>query len=201
MSQVFLAIGKSKTLVANGTITAGTVAAPISLTSTAHGLETGDMVFITGVVGLTAANGKWIVTKVDANNYTLQNSVGNAAWSAGGTVVHLGWSATAVFDNTVFPLGMTRTSFRTRIDSLDQGATLRTVWEDTADAAFTTAQPFWSVDKPGRIAPGYGEASFLEVNEMWPSLRAASAGNSIRVSHYLIGGVGKNCIITDSFMY
>jgi hypothetical protein len=67
-------------------ITAATNASPIQITAAGHGLNTGDVVGITGVVGNTAANDAWIVTKVDNNNFTLQGSTGNGAYVSGGTV-------------------------------------------------------------------------------------------------------------------
>ncbi len=63
-------------------ITNATNATPIVVTSGTHGLATGDEVFINGVGGNTAANGRWLVTVVDANSYSLQGSVGNGAYTA-----------------------------------------------------------------------------------------------------------------------
>ena len=57
---------------------------PIEITSTAHGLITGDLVEITGVSGNTNANGRWTVTRVDADKFTLNSSTGNAAYTSGG---------------------------------------------------------------------------------------------------------------------
>jgi hypothetical protein len=68
------------------TITGATNASPIVITSANHGLNTGDVVGITGVVGNTAANDAWIITKVDANNFSLQSSAGNGAYVSGGMV-------------------------------------------------------------------------------------------------------------------
>jgi hypothetical protein len=55
-------------------------------TSTNHGLATDDVVFITGVLGTTEANGAWLVTVVDADEFTLQGSVFVSAYTSGGTV-------------------------------------------------------------------------------------------------------------------
>ena len=57
---------------------------PIAITSTAHGLVTGDKITITGVEGNTAANGAWTVTKVNDDNFTLDGSTGNATYTSGG---------------------------------------------------------------------------------------------------------------------
>lgn len=69
---------------ASKTITAATNASPIAVTSTAHGYATNDVVNITGVAGNTAANGTWIITVIDANTYSLNNSTGNGAYTSGG---------------------------------------------------------------------------------------------------------------------
>ena len=46
----------------------------IKVTSVAHGRTTGDRVFMKDVEGVTAANGRWYVTVIDADNFTLDNS-------------------------------------------------------------------------------------------------------------------------------
>lgn len=57
-----------------------TNASPIHVvTSAAHGLTSGDAVFIDLVAGNTAANGRWIVTKVSNTEITLNGSHGNGA--------------------------------------------------------------------------------------------------------------------------
>ncbi|MCA9339376.1 MAG: hypothetical protein KDA17_00520 [Candidatus Saccharibacteria bacterium] len=58
----------------------------IKITSTAHGKVTGDKVGISGVGGTTEANGSWTITKVDADNFTLDGSTYANAWTAGGDV-------------------------------------------------------------------------------------------------------------------
>lgn len=60
-------------------------ASPITLTSANHGLQTGFAVTVAGVVGDTAANGTWTVTVVNANQFSLNSSVGNAPYISGGT--------------------------------------------------------------------------------------------------------------------
>lgn len=75
-------------------ITNATNATPIVMTSTSHGLTTGDRVFQTGVGGNTAANGVFLVTVSDANTYSLQdingnNVAGNGTYTSGGVVSSL----------------------------------------------------------------------------------------------------------------
>jgi hypothetical protein len=68
-----------------GTITAATNAAPVVITSTAHGLSTGNTAKVAGVQGNWSANGTWVVTVVDANSFSLNESVGSGAYKASGS--------------------------------------------------------------------------------------------------------------------
>ena len=74
-----------------GSIIGATNANPCQITSTAHGLTTGAVITISGVVGMTQLNGgTFTITFVDANNFTL-NGVDSTAFGvyvSGGT-----WSA------------------------------------------------------------------------------------------------------------
>ncbi len=63
-------------------ITGATNAAPIVITSNAHGLNTGDVVTISGVLGNTNANGSWSITRIDADTFSLVTSRGNAGYTA-----------------------------------------------------------------------------------------------------------------------
>lgn len=73
-------------------ITGATNASPIVITAAAHGLATGDRVFIAGVGGNTNANGIRRVIVLTANTFSIHNEktgaaiAGNAAYTAGGTV-------------------------------------------------------------------------------------------------------------------
>lgn len=71
----------------NGTITGATNTSPIIVTSTAHGLNTGDLIQMTGVRGNSRANGPWIVTYLSANTFSLNDSDGTLAnaYTTGGT--------------------------------------------------------------------------------------------------------------------
>lgn len=70
-----------------GSVTAASNASPIQITVAAHGLVTGNTVWIDGVNGNLGANGAWTITKVDNNNFTLNLSAGTGAWTSGGTVL------------------------------------------------------------------------------------------------------------------
>lgn len=78
-------------------VTDATYATPISIvTSVAHGLETGGYVTVAGVGGNTNANGLWTVTVTASNAFTLDDSVGNAVYTSGGTATVMA-SRTGVF--------------------------------------------------------------------------------------------------------
>ena len=70
-------------------ITAATNASPIVLTAVAHGMSTGDTGLVAGVLGNTAANGTWTVTRVDADHLSLNGSTGNGSYTSGGTIAKL----------------------------------------------------------------------------------------------------------------
>lgn len=54
----------------------------IKITDGAHGIQTGDRVYIKDVEGVTAANGRWYVTRVDADEFTLNDSVFSGTYTA-----------------------------------------------------------------------------------------------------------------------
>ncbi|MFM9068273.1 MAG: TolB family protein, partial [Planctomycetota bacterium] len=71
-----------------GEVTAASVPAPIVITSQSHGLSNGEIVVVSDVKGNTAANGQWIVTKINDNQFSLNGSSGNAPFTGIGS-----WSA------------------------------------------------------------------------------------------------------------
>lgn len=67
----------------------------IRLTTTAHGLSTGNKVYIKDIGGTTEANGLWTVTVVNATTLDLQGSTFTNAYTSGGTVrTGYGWTIT-----------------------------------------------------------------------------------------------------------
>jgi hypothetical protein len=70
-----------------GAVVSATNAAPIVINSLNHGLSTGSIVTIQGVVGNTAANGTFQITKLDNNHFSLNGSQGNGPYVGGGTWV------------------------------------------------------------------------------------------------------------------
>ncbi|GAV35141.1 Pectate lyase superfamily protein [Roseomonas sp. TAS13] len=79
-------------------------------TATAHGLVTGDMVNLTGCLGLAAANGRFTVTVVSANAFDLNGTAYASGYTGGGkvwiwnnrrtgTAFHLEYADVAEFTN------------------------------------------------------------------------------------------------------
>ena len=66
-------------------LTDATFATPIVITSVGHGLNTGDRVQISGVTGNLGANGVWTVTRTGNDNFSLNQSIGTAPYTNGGT--------------------------------------------------------------------------------------------------------------------
>lgn len=97
------------------TVISATAANPVSVNITAHNLDTGDEVELTGFTEMTEVNGRrFVITKVDANNFTLDaedGTDGRTAESTGGantcfpTFVGTGTTAaptgTKIPDNTI----------------------------------------------------------------------------------------------------
>lgn len=75
-----------------GNVTGATNASPIVITSANHGLNTGTRVTVASVGGNTAANGTFVVTRIDANTFSLQGSTGNGSYTSGGT-----WQTTGLY--------------------------------------------------------------------------------------------------------
>lgn len=70
-------------------VTGATVPAanrPVVLTAAGHGLLTGDIVAVHGVLGLNGANGSWSVEVVDVDHVRLRHSRGTGAHTGGGTI-------------------------------------------------------------------------------------------------------------------
>lgn len=76
-------------------ITAATNATPIVVTSATHGYINGEIIVIGGVLGNTAANGKFIVAGATTNTYNLTsypagtNVAGSGAYTSGGYALNL----------------------------------------------------------------------------------------------------------------
>ena len=77
-------------------VEAASNASPINIESTDHGFSDEDRVLGYGVLGNTAANGIFQITYVDDDNFTLDGSTGNAAWTSGGKFLKLTKNMTLV---------------------------------------------------------------------------------------------------------
>lgn len=77
------------------TVTGATNATPIVVTATAHGFSNGDVVMISGVLGNTAANGRFRIANVTTNTFELTsyaagaNVAGNGSYTSGGLAYNL----------------------------------------------------------------------------------------------------------------
>jgi hypothetical protein len=81
-------------------ITGATNTTPISITSVGHKLSTGTRVTIAGVGGNAAANGDWQITVIDPNTFSLNTSIGNGAYTSGGT-----FHVTGLYELAITPQG------------------------------------------------------------------------------------------------
>lgn len=81
-------------------ISDATNANPIVVTSAGHNLTTGTRVTIAGVAGNTAANGTFIITKLDSDTFSLNGSNGSGAYTSGGT-----WHVTGAYSYTIAASG------------------------------------------------------------------------------------------------
>jgi len=79
-----LALSIGSVTLKGGSITNASNATPIVITSVGHGLVDHECVRIESVGGNTAANGNWRITFVDADNFSLDGSVGSGGYTTGG---------------------------------------------------------------------------------------------------------------------
>ncbi len=90
-------------------ITGITKAKPAVVTSTAHGVATGDVVKIAGALGMTEANGIYIAKMLTANTYELvgSDSTGWGTYTSGGTGAKATFGAWCQVDNFQHQSGST----------------------------------------------------------------------------------------------
>src|SRR5574344_1813676 len=69
------------------TVSNATNATPIVITAVAHPFITGDKVQISDVGGNTAANGTFTITKIGTDTFSLDDSVGNGAFTTNGSAI------------------------------------------------------------------------------------------------------------------
>lgn len=133
-----------------GSISGATAAAPPVITSTSHGLSTGDRIRIHSVSGMVELNGLYaVITVVDTDSFSLDNTDGTAftAYTSGGT-----W----VLQNTP-PSAPTRT-----VGPL-MSAVKSALWIDPLGTAFGTTEYTgqmisYEFEIPGMATPAYRAA-------------------------------------------
>ena len=76
----------------SGNVTGATNATPIVIAAGAHTVKTGQSVTSASVGGNAAANGSFIATYVSTTQFSLDSSVGNGAYTSGGT-----WKTTGLY--------------------------------------------------------------------------------------------------------
>jgi hypothetical protein len=145
----------STALASVGAITAASNAKPIQITSTNHGLTTGQTVTIVGVQGLAAANNTpanpfWTITVVNPNAFTLNGSDGSASATAGtggywsrnpGPTYLMGMTGTGINLNTGRGYALSQGSTLTIEPNANGSITNVTLPTATADAIITTGTP------------------------------------------------------------
>lgn len=84
-----------------GTVTDATNTSPIVVEVVGHPYHNGDTVYVTGVTGNTAVNGRQRrITVIDADHFSLEGTTGNGAYAGGGTVKDVFPSAVVTLDST-----------------------------------------------------------------------------------------------------
>lgn len=93
-----VASGTLSSFLDDGSITAATTASPVVVTSAGHGLQNGMRVTISGIAGLSGANGTFTVASATTDTFALAGSTGSGAYTSGGT-----WHASGAYLFTVTP--------------------------------------------------------------------------------------------------
>jgi uncharacterized protein (UPF0264 family) len=197
MSQISFASGTVVTVQGTVNVTGATAASPIVVrTGQNHGLSTNDIVQVAGVVGNTGANGSWVITVVDGTHFSLNNSVGNAAFVAGGQVTHIGRAtAGAAVSNTVFPR-IPSYCLQARIESLSFGTAVRVQFSDALDSAFVTEQCLATSQRIGSLgqapipgAPANCDTVYSARDCEVPDFRIGQVGAVARMKLFFINAV------------
>jgi hypothetical protein len=118
-------------------ITGATNANPVSITCTGHGFVTGDIVFISGVLGNLNANGEYAITVVNANTFTLNGRSGSGGYTANTGVVY---ALRKSPNGTVIPSGAGITG-RILIQIIDQNGVARDVTQQILSMGVTEGEP------------------------------------------------------------
>jgi Ca2+-binding RTX toxin-like protein len=111
-------VGVSGDLGVIADVAAGSGGGPISIQTLSHGLSDGDIINVSGVVGVASANGRRVVTVVDSNNITLDTSGLNGAIDAVATVMTVD-SVSQLRAGTVLPFVVGVGSERMQVIAVD----------------------------------------------------------------------------------
>lgn len=87
--------------VAGNVLTASATSPVVITTLLAHGLASGDTVTVTGVQGVTGANGSWLVVLLTPTTFALDLSVGAGAYTSGGSYYTTSFGGVATNTYTV----------------------------------------------------------------------------------------------------
>lgn len=94
-SGVLSAVAGSCVLEDTGTVTNATNASPVVYTSANHGLASGFVVTVSGVLGNVGANTFGVITAIDANTFSISGSSGTGSYTSGGI-----WHMTGLYSYT-----------------------------------------------------------------------------------------------------
>jgi hypothetical protein len=116
----------------SGNVTDATNASPIVVTSAGHGLATGDRVTVAGVLGNTAANGTFAVTRVSDDTFSLDGSSGDGAYDSGGV-----WNLTGLYYAEIVASGANGYEAGAGYSVLFEGLISSVSWADTRSFGVT----------------------------------------------------------------
>lgn len=153
---------------ASKTITGATAANPVVITSAAHGLANGSVVYIASVVGMVELNGRtFVIANQATNTFELKGVDGSAytAYSSGGTALPktmtevVNCRSASLFEGTTPEIDITNMRSTAReylLDIPDRGTGSLTIDIDTSDPGqarlkalhlLTTAESFTVTDR------------------------------------------------------
>ena len=183
MSETYRGVADNVSIPSSVAIASSTNASPIAVTcGGAHGLMTGDRVYITDHATNTAANGAWTVTKTSSTSFTLNGTTGNGA---GGATGH------------VFPF------------NFNNGATLPDDGDDADGSSFNPPHESsldrhaWLVERTGYMRlVAFDTVNQLQAtpNDPWGSSYSAAAGSYAyepNIHGTLLGGSAWKCLPSD----
>lgn len=182
---IAIASGKVKTIQAASTIASIQYGSPyVVKTTAAHDLETGDMVQLSPLPGLT-----FTTTVIDSETFSLNETAnGGLIWTpVSGSVTHVGYATAAVAtDGTQIPPG-TNFSMHFSINTLNAGY-IRCEFEDSDEASFNDRLPGPSFCSPA--APITSGDSYSAPVSQWPGMYISGTGDVMRCKVFLNGGPG-----------